>query len=512
MWTFPTETPPQKVNGRLGSKKTKTGCLTCRKHRVKCDEQRPLCKRCRRLKLHCAGYQDLFRIFGISRQGSAYPASKPNRPAANPDRQLSIFPGSDEERRLFELFRTSVVFQLSGFLDEDFWITTLLQVSHLVSLVRDSAIAIAAHIAEHHRHFRTTTPQQSRNISLKYYQKALHRANWHTESADKELVAVICCPLFLCLEFLQGKKLQAMSLFARGHCLMKTFQERHARNFAVSGCAAIYDSLRPMYNRLTMMAKLFGHSLPVDYSDLAFLLGSNPTIYTVNTLKDARDCLFQHLVIAHEFVKRLNSTTCAPLAMHKHHLHRQEELLSQLDVWNSNFNHICGSLAVSVRAAVATLSMWHTAAVIWLRHPFEGFEMTFDESLDCFQIIVEKAKEALTTKQNVQDTFAFGMGVLPPLYFTSLKCRHFFLRKEALRLMRQCPKMEGLWDRDELITVASHAFALETSAQSEITSLPAEHQRLIKVKILQGDAARRLQSAFIFREHKVEQAWNKIIQ
>ncbi|KIW44975.1 uncharacterized protein PV06_03402 [Exophiala oligosperma] len=36
------------------------GCYTCRKRRVKCDEQRPECGNCKKRKQHCPGYRDLF--------------------------------------------------------------------------------------------------------------------------------------------------------------------------------------------------------------------------------------------------------------------------------------------------------------------------------------------------------------------------------------------------------------------------------------------------------------------
>jgi hypothetical protein len=37
-------------------KRTKTGCLTCRKRRLKCGEERPACKNCFSSKRHCEGY------------------------------------------------------------------------------------------------------------------------------------------------------------------------------------------------------------------------------------------------------------------------------------------------------------------------------------------------------------------------------------------------------------------------------------------------------------------------
>ncbi|KAF1982629.1 hypothetical protein K402DRAFT_424384 [Aulographum hederae CBS 113979] len=37
-------------------KRTKTGCLTCRKRRIKCGEERPTCTNCIKSKRHCEGY------------------------------------------------------------------------------------------------------------------------------------------------------------------------------------------------------------------------------------------------------------------------------------------------------------------------------------------------------------------------------------------------------------------------------------------------------------------------
>lgn len=41
---------------RSSRKRTKTGCLTCRKRRIKCGEERPICKNCVKSKRHCEGY------------------------------------------------------------------------------------------------------------------------------------------------------------------------------------------------------------------------------------------------------------------------------------------------------------------------------------------------------------------------------------------------------------------------------------------------------------------------
>jgi hypothetical protein len=41
---------------RQSRRRTKTGCLTCRKRRIKCGEERPICNNCIKSKRHCEGY------------------------------------------------------------------------------------------------------------------------------------------------------------------------------------------------------------------------------------------------------------------------------------------------------------------------------------------------------------------------------------------------------------------------------------------------------------------------
>ncbi|KAF1814250.1 hypothetical protein P152DRAFT_265434 [Eremomyces bilateralis CBS 781.70] len=42
-------------------RRTKTGCLTCRKRRIKCDEAHPFCNNCKKSKRDCLGYDPMFK-------------------------------------------------------------------------------------------------------------------------------------------------------------------------------------------------------------------------------------------------------------------------------------------------------------------------------------------------------------------------------------------------------------------------------------------------------------------
>ncbi|KAK4235034.1 hypothetical protein C8A03DRAFT_37141 [Achaetomium macrosporum] len=62
-------------------RRTKTGCLTCRKRRIKCDEAHPTCNNCKKSKRECLGYDPIFK----QQQGPAAIQPAPNaQPTAAP--------------------------------------------------------------------------------------------------------------------------------------------------------------------------------------------------------------------------------------------------------------------------------------------------------------------------------------------------------------------------------------------------------------------------------------------
>ncbi|EFR03756.1 hypothetical protein MGYG_06755 [Nannizzia gypsea CBS 118893] len=63
-------------------RRTKTGCLTCRKRRIKCDERHPVCRNCEKSKRDCLGYDPVFR----SQPG---PSSLQPAPIAHPSLQVA---------------------------------------------------------------------------------------------------------------------------------------------------------------------------------------------------------------------------------------------------------------------------------------------------------------------------------------------------------------------------------------------------------------------------------------
>ena len=78
------------------------------------------------------------------------------------------------------------------------------------------------------------------------------------------------------------------------------------------------------------------------------------------------------------------------------------------------------------------------------------------------------AEEILLDDGKVPRVFTFEMGLIPPLYWTALKCRDARIRSKAFDLLKEAPAREGLWNREEALRVAAF---LRTSKRVYIVEL-----------------------------------------
>lgn len=64
------------VRRKRFSNKVRTGCKTCRRRRIKCDEGKPLCMKCSKAGLVCEGYQATF-VYKSEASGALIVSRKP---------------------------------------------------------------------------------------------------------------------------------------------------------------------------------------------------------------------------------------------------------------------------------------------------------------------------------------------------------------------------------------------------------------------------------------------------
>lgn len=114
--------------------KVRTGCVTCKTRRIKCDEQKPECSRCRIGGRKC--------IYAVPRTW----IFEPENECSAPSPALTDSLADDAERRAIVFYReqTAPAFSGGDHLTKQFWTNFVLQVANSEPTVWHLAVALAA--------------------------------------------------------------------------------------------------------------------------------------------------------------------------------------------------------------------------------------------------------------------------------------------------------------------------------------------------------------------------------
>ncbi|KAF4451322.1 transcription factor [Fusarium albosuccineum] len=210
---------------RTSTHKVRTGCITCKKRHIKCDEAKPACGNCKRSKRGCEGYFDQL--------------SKPPKPwapvqlrwdtkqitrAAPPITQLLLNQDSPD----FQDARSVIYFQqfvdlsqapwIAAGSNHALWSVTLPQVARNNTAVRHAAIGVGAlstWLSESNQESfnsikvpdRVATDQDAHYFrAVSHYCHALKLQSQNASMQDTMFLSI----LFLCFEILRGNRKAAL--------------------------------------------------------------------------------------------------------------------------------------------------------------------------------------------------------------------------------------------------------------------------------------------------------------
>ncbi|KAJ4164860.1 hypothetical protein LMH87_006515 [Akanthomyces muscarius] len=140
--------------------KVKTGCMTCRRRRIKCDEGKPSCKKCSSSGRDCE-YPPISFRFAVNKSIEAMPVQ--HKPL-HIQPKLSIAPHgirvSRQESHIFDLFRLRTVHQVGGSFNHAFWAGDVLRAARVYPAVWHACLSFAA---LDHRAKKPTAPEVDKN-------------------------------------------------------------------------------------------------------------------------------------------------------------------------------------------------------------------------------------------------------------------------------------------------------------------------------------------------------------
>ncbi|KAI1341248.1 hypothetical protein F5Y15DRAFT_377457 [Xylariaceae sp. FL0016] len=428
---------------RKGSSKVRTGCLTCKIRKVKCDEGKPRCQRCTTTGRKCDGY-----------------APQPSS-GLTWHRPRHQFPSVDDatERRSLQFFIEVAAPFLSGPMDSYFWTHLVLQFSSFEPAVRHSVVAVSS-LYEQINNSSTPSSLQllpDNDLSLQHYNAAIREI----KSAENEPLVLLVCLLFVCIEFLRGNRDAAVAHCKHGiHILEKA--EGHY--------SWAREHMSPMFRRLSVFPCFFGGS-HLSFPKLLGLGDEIPPCF--GTFAEAQyyiDGLISRTV---RLVRRGDTYRCGE----RRHEPVPQELLTEqgaikalLLTWRAAFADLETRSYVPgrTRLAVSNMLMRYEIARVWVEMPFEYDEEVYDGYLERFRWIVDEADslaEAGHGDGERRRQFTFEMGFLPLLYFVAMKCRCLETRVRALGLMRRLGAVrENLWEMVSMHAAARRIIEIEHGA------------------------------------------------
>ena len=457
--------------------KSKLGCTTCRRRKVKCDEEFPTCQQCRKAARPCDGpFRHKFVYVD--------PRDRHGTSVQLPQQCSAVLFSHPAEARTFSYFLSRVAPELGGDLDAEFWTVLLPQISHEDRAIRDALLAIS-HLYEHPLSFPQTSGQNTKRASVsRWYLRSLSEFRSRITilqcRTDYQL-ALLSCLLFTNIEFQQNHVLNACNLLKCGLSLISNSYREEGRAFDMSD--SITKTTMQSFARHRFLMTLYGH--PASNNPFKTFAETHcHNLSFVESLKEARERLYDCL---NDSVLLLQTARTAE----KHQLESQDyltlcknrqSLLRKLDLWYNRFvQHwvtIQASLASRERSAAHVMTIYCEIAFVWV-HTCLQPELAADQHMERFERILNLA-EVVTQQRHEKGTssvkYSPEMGLIAPLFLTGWKCRDPRLRRRALSLLCQAPQQETLYSAEMHAKALKAVIDIEEGHVADSSSLERKRE------------------------------------
>lgn len=479
--------------------------INYRIRKIKCDEEKPHCKRCTSTGRTCDGYDVNFRP-----SNSPSHSPPPNQSQSGAKRELvsrSVSPvplapalqfKTKEEHISFEFFTTYAVFSLQGFLESSFWQRELLQAAHQNEPIKHCIVALGA---MHRRFFEGHLPRiQESDMADRYLQFALLQSNQAIKGLLKargptgrmkgtdQVTLMTCCVLFSSMACLQGHQKDGLQHLRSGLRLLKDIDVERDTN--VSRHPVNVDSLRSMFVGLDMQARSI-------MSTAEFLTwepaprSKEPPIALNPTLDDETLVALQLRLqsISNSVLEFLPSSAEQPIENWKSVLSAFQELLQRFNYATELLDRLLikseADTKKQYKLQLTALQLQHSQLEYYLRCPRvdlgEKFAFTrnnLDGPLDItahLTKMLDLATQLVHTSSSLSPVFTTCMGPLAALWLIACRAPSTCtaMRKRAVRLMLSAPRREGFWDSMVAGQIAAEVLKWEQESTREELGLEA---------------------------------------
>ncbi|RAH69095.1 Zn(II)2Cys6 transcription factor domain-containing protein [Aspergillus aculeatinus CBS 121060] len=492
--------------------RTKSGCLTCKKRRIKCDETRPSCLRCTSTGRRCDGYHTT----SLSPMVLSLP-----RPSLSP--ATLTYARSEREIRSFQFFCEKTVFSLAGYCGSELWSRSVLQVSQHEKPIWHALVALGA-LHENFENDRQIpgfwfSREGHDTFAVKEYLAAIRALLGPSDSAsspslhmcgshDRRLTVDVClisCVLFICYEIMSSHYIAAVNHIRNGVKILGqvTYDPRtgtyHHPFLKPSTVPSLeIESLRMLLVRLHGQAFTLTRNEEDNPSSTSAQLtgyGSVAIPQCFSSLAEARDVYEHHDgMFRREYHLMVNAmarfgTVDEPEILVRRYTEILQKWSSALDC----FEQVRGpSLTMKEQAGLKILQIHRLRHNLLLEQYMSGssestvwdrYNAIFKEITALAASVVELSSSVgspailpaqsfgslrdLRDRPRLSPSFSLDLGIISPLYDVATLCRDPVIRREAVGVLRSACRQEGVFNSHVCAVVAEKVISLEEKVALE---------------------------------------------
>jgi hypothetical protein len=421
---------------------------------------------------------------------------------------MSVWLSSNEEKRSFDFFLNRAGTRLGGFFNVPFWSREVLQAAINYPSIRHLVVALGATYEQYENnsydHHQSRFSLQECNRSISHITKL---AGSSFQSAENMYCIITASILFATYASLQGHIAQSINHIRSGIKVLRSLDSRGINSDFPIPLSRLRLYLTNLYAQVRTM---------INDEALTEWQGQDPLASTLEPI-----ACFVSLSEAHDYVEALYNNTLAFLQM----TGVSQSVLSKQKEENAALHHMltcalrssCNALNAFVERsvnrgddkAIALLRLHQTLLSIRLGLSVLGEdkrESLFDELEQQLVQMLSYCRLFLRSDDNTrsgeiqQPVSSSGLGVIMPLHTVAARCRNPAVRQEAVELLRQAKRREGLWDSALVERIVSTTIELEEKGSPGTTSKPdrdslkvPDNDRVREVKInFEGDRSARV--------------------
>jgi hypothetical protein len=363
-------------------------------------------------------------------------------------------------------------------------------------------------------------PVKDRNHlqALLWYNRSLSKLRCKIDQGTTDAsVALISCILYICIELLQDNVTEVLQLYHRGVKLLSN-----------SNPTQLEASIEPLFYNFSALGIIVGYITPA-----TAYIPNFKTTERWSTLEEAETALYATVAkcMAQDraSAKLLLSESIDDELMAELE-DEQRTLKAGLDRWYQNLQvlniTLDGDASQADKFAVAKMLQAHAALRVSIQTCTTLCELANDECLDDFKDVLYYGRFGINATRypdGTQPPFSLETSIALPLFICATKCRNYRIRHEALNLLREAPKVQGLCKSAPYALTAAKMIALEEEglefSEGEDGEEPdifiSEHRRISNFAVIVdklADGRNRWSLKFTRREPDDEGIWRIVEQ